>query len=99
MCFWIINITKYYEVVVTVEPKKAAVKKAEETLAAANAKKELVDAMVAELNEKLAKLNAEFQLAMDEKNAAEAEAARCMKRLDNAQRLVNALGSESERWN
>jgi len=44
LCFWIINITKYYEVVVTVEPKKAAVKKAEETLAAANAKKELVDA-------------------------------------------------------
>jgi dynein heavy chain len=36
---------------------------------------------------------------MDEKNGAEAEAARCMKRLDNAQRLVNALGSESERWN
>jgi dynein heavy chain len=35
---------------------------------------------------------------MDEKNAAEAEAARCAKRLDNAQRLVNALGSESERW-
>jgi dynein heavy chain len=36
---------------------------------------------------------------MDEKTSAENEAARCMKRLDNAQRLVNALGSESERWN
>lgn len=99
LCFWIINITKYYEVVVTVEPKKAAVKKAEETLAAANVKKAEVDAQVAELSEKLAKLQAEYQAAMDEKNAAEAEAARCMKRLDNAQRLVNALGSESDRWN
>lgn len=36
---------------------------------------------------------------MDEKNAAEAEANRCAKRLDSANRLVNALGSESERWN
>jgi dynein heavy chain len=36
---------------------------------------------------------------MDEKNAAEAEAARCARRLDLAQRLVNALGSESVRWN
>lgn len=36
---------------------------------------------------------------MDEKNKAEAEAARCEKRLDSANRLVNALGSESERWN
>jgi len=35
---------------------------------------------------------------MDEKNAAEAEANRCAAKLDRANRLVNALGSESERW-
>lgn len=35
---------------------------------------------------------------MDEKNSAEAEAMKCARRLDSAQRLVNALGSESERW-
>jgi len=35
---------------------------------------------------------------MDEKNKAEAEANRCAKRLDSAQRLVNALGSELDRW-
>ena len=35
---------------------------------------------------------------MDEKNAAEAEAARVEGKLDRANRLVNALGSESERW-
>ena len=35
---------------------------------------------------------------MDEKNRAEAEANRCAKRLDSANRLVNALGSELERW-
>jgi dynein heavy chain len=35
---------------------------------------------------------------MDDKEAAEAEAERCASKLDLAQRLVNALGSESTRW-
>jgi hypothetical protein len=35
---------------------------------------------------------------MDEKEAAEAEAFKCEQKLDLAQRLVNALGSESVRW-
>ena len=53
----------------------------------------------------MAKLNAElkvlmdaFNKAMDEKNQAMAEAERCKRKLDLAQRLVNALGSEQERW-
>jgi len=60
LCDWIINITLYYDVVVSVEPKKLAVKEAQETLAAANAKKAEVDILVAELNAALAKLMAEF---------------------------------------
>jgi dynein heavy chain len=35
---------------------------------------------------------------MDDKAAAEAEAEKCAAKLDLAQRLVNALGSESTRW-
>ena len=89
----------YYDVVVTVEPKKAAVRAAQQRLADANAKKAEMDELVARLNEALAVLQAQYQKAMDEKNAAEAEAARCARRLDSAQRLVGALGSESERWN
>lgn len=57
-----------------------------------------MEQMVAELSAKLAILQADFQKAMDEKNKAEAEANRCAKRLDSANRLVNALGSEQERW-
>jgi hypothetical protein len=36
--------------------------------------------------------------AMGEKNAAEAEANRCQMRLGLAHCLVNALGSENDRW-
>lgn len=99
LCDWIINITVYYDVFVSVEPKKLKVAQAKEELAAANSKKETMEAMVAELSAKLAILQADFQKAMDEKQKAEDEANRCAKRLDSANRLVNALGSESERWN
>lgn len=40
VCDWIRNITSYYDVFVSVEPKKAAVAEAKATLAAANEKKE-----------------------------------------------------------
>lgn len=50
------------------------------------------------LNEKLAELNRNFQEAEAAKQAAINEAARCARRLNLAQRLVKALGSENERW-
>ena len=43
-----------------------------------------MDALVKRLTDELAILQADFQKAMDEKNAAEAEAARCARRLDLA---------------
>ena len=46
----------------------------------------------------LAKLNAEFKEANDAKNEAVGEADKCAKRLNLAQRLVSALGSEKVRW-
>lgn len=70
LCDWIINITAYYDVVVTVEPKKLAVAEAKAQLAAANEKKSVVDALVADLNAKLQVLLDAYQKAMDEKNNA-----------------------------
>jgi len=54
LCDWIINITSYYDVVISVEPKKAKVASAKEELAAANAKKAEMEEMVAELSAQLA---------------------------------------------
>jgi len=53
LCDFIINITAYYNVVVSVEPKKLAVAEAKATLAEATEKKAVVDALVADLKEKL----------------------------------------------
>jgi dynein heavy chain len=98
LCDFVINITMYYDVVISVEPKKLAVAEAQATLAAANEKKSIVDALVKELNDKLQVLMDQFNKAMNEKETAMKEAERCQRKLDLAQRLVGALGSEQERW-
>ena len=95
---WVTNITMYHEVVVTVEPKRIAVKEATEQLRVANEKKETMDALVAQLEADLQELVDEYNEAMDQKNKAEAEANKCKMKLDLATRLVSALGSEYERW-
>ena len=54
--------------------------------------------MVAELEAKLQVLVDEFDAAMAEKEQVEKEAERCATRLSLANRLVNALASEKDRW-
>lgn len=46
----------------------------------------------------LGQLVAEFDSAIAEKNAVEAEAEKCQRKLDLAQRLMRSLGSEGARW-
>ncbi len=67
-------------------------------LEAATVKLESVQKIVADLQASLQKLIDEYNTAMAEKDAALKEAERCKTRLDLAQRLVAALGSENERW-
>jgi dynein heavy chain len=98
LCDFIINITAYYNVVVTVEPKKKAVAEANAMLAEATEKKNAVDALVADLKAKLAVLQANYDAAMNEKETAMREAQRCENKLSLANRLVSALGSEQDRW-
>ena len=98
LCDWIINITAYYDVVVSVEPKKLAVKEAEEQLATAMATKKEFEDLVADLQAKLKVLVDAYNDAMKKKEDAEATAERFTRRLGLATRLVSALGAEGERW-
>ena len=96
--FWIINIIMYYDVVITVEPKKRALREATATLNAANEKLQNVEALVAELEAKLAVLMAKYDEAMSDKEAVMAEAQRCQSKLDMATRLIGALGANGVIW-
>ena len=98
LCDFVLNITAYYNVVVSVEPKKLAVAEAKATLAAATEKKAEVDALVSDLKEKLAVLQLGYDTAMNEKETAMREAEKCENKLLLANRLVSALGSEQDRW-
>mmetsp|Transcript_18223 Transcript_18223/g.24327 ORF Transcript_18223/g.24327 Transcript_18223/m.24327 type:complete len:280 (+) Transcript_18223:1962-2801(+) len=98
VCNWIKNINLYFDVVVNTEPKRQAVEKAKVDLAEATETKETMQKLVAELQAKLDILMRTYQEAMDKKKGAEDEAARCERRLNLANRLVSALGSEKGRW-
>jgi dynein heavy chain len=67
VCVWVQNITLYYDVFVEVEPKKAAVARMTAALEEANAKKEEMENLVADLTAKLAVLQAEFDKVMKTK--------------------------------
>ncbi|XP_028130568.2 dynein beta chain, ciliary-like [Diabrotica virgifera virgifera] len=98
LCSWVINILKYYDVFVVVEPKRKA-------LAAAN--KELNEARqrLADLTDKLnvlerqlAVLRADYDAAINEKLKCQAEADATANKIDIANRLVGGLASENVRW-
>jgi len=98
LCSFVVNIVMYYEVVVTVEPKRKALAEANEQLSQANEQLRTVQELVAGLEAKLAKLTTEFNAANKEKQDAMDIVARGQKKLDLAQRLTNALASENVRW-
>lgn len=98
LCSWVINILKYYDIFVVVEPKRKAL---------AQANKDLNDARsrLGELNEKLnglekqlGVLRAEFEEATNAKLACQQEADDTAQQIDLANRLVNGLASENIRW-
>ena len=98
LCAWVINLVMYRDIVITVEPKRAALKAANERLAAANSRLAASQAKVAELQARLDKLTAEFNAANAEKQQAIDDVERGTLKLDLAQRLTRALADENVRW-
>lgn len=98
LCEWVINIVAYYDCVREVEPKREALRQAATQLKDANEKLQITKERVAELEARLKDLVEKYDSAIAEKEAVEREAERCARRLNLANRLVNALASEKDRW-
>lgn len=98
MCSWAINIVRYYEVYCTVEPKRNALNQANAELSAAREKLRIIKSKVAELEETLARCQAEFEKATAEKLRCQQEAEQTAKTIELANRLVGGLASENVRW-
>ncbi|XP_067673689.1 dynein beta chain, ciliary-like [Haliotis asinina] len=98
LCSWVINIVSYYEVYCTVEPKRIALKQANDELSAAREKLRGIKAKVADLEATLSKCQAEFEKATNDKLRCQQEAETTAKTIELANRLVGGLASENVRW-
>ncbi|KAJ8613144.1 hypothetical protein CTAYLR_004792 [Chrysophaeum taylorii] len=95
---FVLNIVTYYDIVITVEPKRLALAEANTQLEEANARLTRVEGEVAELQAKLAELTENLRIADIEKQEALDAVDKGQRKLDLAQRLTSALASENERW-
>ena len=98
MCVWAAAMSDYYKQskivkpkLILLEKKMAELKEAEDNLAAAE--NELAE--VTALKERLRK---KFDSQMAEKNALQERAAKTRKKMDQANRLINSLQDNKERW-
>eukprot|EP00951_Prasinocladus_malaysianus_P010352 scaffold75916_cov45-Prasinocladus_malaysianus.AAC.1 len=98
LCMWCRAMDVYHEVAKVVEPKKAKLKEAEATLAAANAQlKEKQDALAAVIAN-VESLQEQLATAQAEQKALNDEADITKKRLERAGKLTSALADEGVRW-
>ncbi|XXQ31198.1 Dynein heavy chain, cytoplasmic [Plasmodiophora brassicae] len=98
LCKWIISSVQYNEIYKNVAPKMAAAAKATAEFEEAMAKLAVVQKKVADMKAELDKVTAKLQEAINEKNQVEEDARQCQNRLSLANRLVNGLADENERW-
>ena len=98
LCSWVLNIVAYYDIVITVEPKRIALREAQEKLDKANEQLAEVQGKVKDLQDRLDKLTVEYDKADADRNEAQETASKGKMKLELAQRLTNALGSEGSRW-
>ncbi|CAL1535628.1 unnamed protein product, partial [Lymnaea stagnalis] len=98
LCSWVVNIMKYYEVFCEVEPKRLALKKANEDLNAAQTKLGAIKAKVSALEATLNECQAELNKAVSTKQKCQEEADATAAVIELANRLVGGLASENVRW-
>ena len=95
---WVENIVRYYDIWQDVEPKRIKVVESTRQLEAANSELAVVRERVNELQAQLRQLTSEFEQAEKIKREAVDIAEKGQLKLELAQRLINALGSEEVRW-
>lgn len=98
LCKWIIAMDLYDNVAKVVAPKKAKLAAAEkeysDTMKFLTEKREMAFA----LEQKVAKLNEELEMALAEMKRTQDEADFCQNKLIRAEALIGGLGGEKARW-
>ena len=98
LCSWVINIVKFRDIYVNVEPLRLKLEKANSDFAEAQAQLQEANKRVEELTAELNELTKKFKQAEQAKAEAIATVTRGQRKLDLANRLTTALADENVRW-
>lgn len=98
LCKWARAMHKYHFVAKAVEPKRQMLREAEASLEVTMRKLRAAQAELKEVEDKIAKLEADFNAAVQKQEDLKNEMASCEVKLQNATKLIDGLGGEKERW-
>jgi dynein heavy chain len=98
LCIWCRALYEYSEVAAEVEPKKVKVKDSQEKLALMQKTLAEKKSELQELEDKLSLLKNRYDVSVKKKATIEAEIDATKVKLVRAQKLIDGLGGEYERW-
>jgi dynein heavy chain len=98
ICLWVCAMYKYYHVAKMVEPKKKLLAEAQAELDDTLAKLAVTQKELKEVQERVAKLEADFNSAVAEKQALADKVQMCTVKMERADKLIGGLGGEKIRW-
>ena len=99
LCSWVLAMITYDRVAKIVEPKRIALKAAEEDLAITEAALATKQAELKEVEDELQNLQDAYEAAVQKMNDLEYQVDLCGKKIERATQLIAGLGGEKERWN
>lgn len=98
LCMWVRAMVVYDKVAKSIEPKKAALKEAEDSLAETLSQLSKKKKALQEVLDRVAGLQRTLKNTEQKKADLEAQAIRAQKQLERAGQLIGGLGGEKIRW-
>ncbi|XP_054832932.1 dynein axonemal heavy chain 1 [Eublepharis macularius] len=98
ICQWVRAMHKYHFVAKAVEPKRQALREAEEDLQATQRALDEAKERLREVEEGIAHLQAKYRGTLATKEELEMKCEQCEQRLGRADKLINGLADERVRW-
>ncbi|KAM4652007.1 dynein axonemal heavy chain 1 [Discoglossus pictus] len=98
ICQWVRAMHKYHFVARGVEPKRQALKEAQEDLAATQKILDEAKARLTEVEDGIATLQAKYRDCVSKKEDLEQKCEQCEQKLGRADKLITGLSDERQRW-
>ncbi|RLV99506.1 hypothetical protein DV515_00009657 [Chloebia gouldiae] len=98
ICQWVRAMHKYHFVAKVVEPKRQALREAEEDLRATQLILDEAKQRLKEVEDGIAMLQAKYEACKANKEELERKCEQCLERLARADVLINSLADEKVRW-